>query len=123
MNRDESHSIPLACNAGAFDAERQGRYRELVAALQARVEAVVELPNGYAFQFPSEAAVCQEVMEFATLERLCCPFLVFHLELAPGQGPLTLSLTGPTGAKAIVAAFLWRTPNDALSLQSQPSSS
>jgi hypothetical protein len=69
-----------------------------------------ELADGYAFRFPSEAAICQEVMEFATLERLCCPFLVFRLELAPGQGPLTLVLTGPRGVKEIIAEFLWRKP-------------
>ena len=109
--RDEGKNvIPLACNARAFSSVQQERYRQLVVALQSRIEAVEELPDGYAFRFPSEAALCQNVMEFATLERLCCPFLVFRLELAPGQGPLTLSLTGPSGVKQIIAEFLWRTP-------------
>ena len=46
-------------------------------------------------------------MEFATLERLCCPFLRFRLELAPGGGPFTLTLSGPPpGAKEVLAHFL-----------------
>jgi hypothetical protein len=110
MNKNENTAVPMACNSGAFTAEQHVRYQSLVAALHMRVESVEELPEGYAFQFPSEAAICQEVMEFTTLERLCCPFLVFRLELAPGQGPLTLVLTGPSGVKEIIAKFLWRTP-------------
>ncbi len=107
---EENISIPaLACNLGAFDAEQRQHHQELVAALHWDVEAVQELPDGYAFRFPSETAVCHDVMAFVTLERLCCPFISFRLDLAPNQGPLTLSLTSPVGMKQIFAAFLWRT--------------
>jgi len=110
MNNNTTNDIPIACNTGVFGAEQQRRHRQLVATLHVHVQAVQELADGYAFFFPSEETVCRDVMEFATLERLCCPFLSFRLELAPGQGPLTLSLIGPTGAKEIIAEFLWRTP-------------
>jgi hypothetical protein len=110
VNENKCPAVPLACNTSAFNAEQQKRYQALIAALHLCVEAVKELPDGYAFRFPSEAAMCQDVMEFATLERLCCPFLVFQLTLAPAQGPVTLSLTGPIGVKEIIAEFLWCTP-------------
>ena len=110
MNGAENNRMPLACNTGVFSARQQSRHRELVASLHGRVYAVEELPDGYAFRFSSETEVCQDVMEFANLERLCCPFLEFRLEVAPNQETLSLSLTGPPGAKEIVAKFLWCAP-------------
>jgi len=45
--------LPMACNSGAFTAAQHARYQSLVAALHTRVEGVEELPEGYAFRFPS----------------------------------------------------------------------
>jgi hypothetical protein len=35
------------------------------------------------------------------MERLCCPFLTFLLDVSPG-GPTQLTLSGPEGVKAIL---------------------
>jgi len=96
----------IACNLDAFTLKQEEQHRTLVEGLRAHVQAIREAESGWAFELPSDAAVCQQAMEFATLERLCCPFLTFRLELAPAGGPLTLTLTGPEGTKEILAGFL-----------------
>jgi hypothetical protein len=37
--------------------------------------------------------------QLITVERECCPFLRFNLRLEPGEGPIWLELTGPSGTK------------------------
>jgi hypothetical protein len=97
---------PISCSLHAFDAEQETRYRALKQTLRATMQEVREMENGFAFVFPADASVCLAAMEFATLERLCCPFLTFQLELSPKSGPLTLVLSGPPGAKEILAEAL-----------------
>src|SRR3712207_4800705 len=99
---------PIACNLNAFDAAQRERYGTVVDSLRAAVWERREREDGWDFLFPSDAGTCALAMEFATLERLCCPFWTFRLELSPGNGPLTLSLTGPAGAKELSAGFLIR---------------
>ena len=40
--------------------------------------------------------------EFIALEKLCCPFLSFSLEVEAENGPVSLKLTGRDGVKAFV---------------------
>ena len=41
------------------------------------------LPEGYAFCLPVEPNTLRKTVEFISLERLCCPFLSFALEVEP----------------------------------------
>ena len=108
--------VPVVCNLQAFDAAQTERYRALIAQLRAALQSVSETPDGFAFTFPSDASLCLAAMEFATLERRCCPFLTFRLELSPQSGPLTLTLSGPERAKEILAGFLQTWQGDAYSV-------
>lgn len=100
----------VSCNLHAFDGEQERRYRALKQTLQAAVQQVRETENGFALVFPADASVCLAAMEFATLERLCCSFLTFQLELSPERGPFTLTLGGPPGTKEILAEALIAAP-------------
>lgn len=42
-----------------------------------------------------------EVAEWITMERLCCPFLTFQLDVK-GNGDSQLTMRGPVGAKAVL---------------------
>jgi hypothetical protein len=42
--------------------------------------------------------------EFISLERLCCPFFNFVLEVEPESGPLWLKMTGQDGVKQFLQA-------------------
>jgi hypothetical protein len=61
-----------------------------------------ELPDGYAFRLPAEPDVLVKAAEFISLEKLCCPFLGFALEVEPEGGPVRLRLTGREGVKAFI---------------------
>ena len=58
--------------------------------------AVDELADGYALHFPGDAAWLATLAEF----------IRFELHCAPEDGSLRLSVRGPDGAKALVAALL-----------------
>jgi hypothetical protein len=60
-----------------------------------------ELPDGYAYTLDTKKITLPEVAEWITMERLCCPFLTFQLDVK-GNGESALTLRGPQGAKAIL---------------------
>jgi hypothetical protein len=96
----------LACNPGAFSREQGERHRILVRDVFDSVRAIEELRDGYAFEFPAETSLYLRIAEWVTLERLCCPFLAFGLDLEHGAGSIRLKLTGPRGAKRFLRALL-----------------
>lgn len=71
-------------------------------ALFRAVVGIRELADGYAFGLPNESGVLLKGAEFVTLERLCCPFLGFALEVEPEGGAVWLRLTGRDGVKAFI---------------------
>jgi hypothetical protein len=63
-----------------------------------------ELPNGYAFRLPP--ALLTTTAQWVSLERKCCPFFAFEIELSKHDGPLWLLITGSEGIKAFIRAEL-----------------
>ena len=92
----------LACNIKAISAVERPRYDDLVARLRAAMRHRRELPDGYSYLLDSAKITPREVSEWITMERLCCPFLMFQLEEA-GEVP-RLTMRGPEGAKALLQA-------------------
>lgn len=90
---------PIACNLNALDKEQRRRYQSLTAQLRAAVQETRELPDGYSFRLPSDETTIQRTAEWITLERRCCPFIAFGIEVGREGGPLWLSLTGREGVK------------------------
>jgi hypothetical protein len=90
-------TVPLACNMNAFDADQRVRYGELKRTLFPRAARITFLENGLEIAHKADARTILELAEFATLERLCCPFFTFNLEIAPNQAGSKLTLTGPDG--------------------------
>src|SRR6516162_4133642 len=65
----------FACDRLALDpVARKRHFDELAPALAAADRSSRELPDGFEFEFPPDAATVQKVLEFAAGERLCCPF-------------------------------------------------
>ena len=99
------HDSPFACDvSGLTRAERTRHFDELGPALRARKTAVRELPDGYAFRFPSDAKTFAMVAEWAEQERRCCPFFDISIRFEPEHGPLWLRLTGRKGTKEFIQA-------------------
>ncbi|MCI0489734.1 MAG: hypothetical protein L0229_24355 [Blastocatellia bacterium] len=105
--RNESESEPpLACVMSAMTDEQRRRQKALFERLRSSVQEVKELSDGYAFRFTAETGTILSVAEFISLERLCCPFLKFELEVADSSRPLWLRMTGREGVKDFLKAEL-----------------
>jgi len=92
----------LACNLGAMDAEQGKRYKALRQLLSADFTEARELENGYAFRHSSDAGVLVALAEYVSLERLCCPFFDFAIEVGCDGGEVWLRMTGPKGAREVL---------------------
>jgi hypothetical protein len=93
---------PLACDMSAIEPglreQHMARGRELFRA----ATEILELPDGYAFRLIGETDSLIKAAEFISLEKLCCPFLCFVIEVEPEGGPLWLRMTGREGVKAFI---------------------
>ena len=96
QNEDE---IPFACSLTALTAAERAHHSDLSKELHSAVKDVRELDNGYAFQLSGEAKTISMVAEWISLERLCCPFFTFQLEVASESKPMWLRMTGREGVK------------------------
>ena len=100
----EKPSIPIACDLTAIPVELRGQHEHDREVLMQSVEAIEELPNGYAFRFANVPDKLLEIANFVELERRCCPFFTFTIEVEPGGGYLWLRLTGDEEVKAFTKA-------------------
>ena len=60
------------------------------------------MKDRYALRLPAETLLT--AAEWISLERRCCPFFGFTLEMERHGGPLWLRVTGPKGIKQFIRA-------------------
>ena len=94
-------SAPIACNMKAISVTERPRYNDLIKRLRIAVQDRSELSDGSAYILDTKKISLPEVAEWITMERLCCPFLTFQLDVQ-GNRDSRLTLRGPVGAKAIL---------------------
>jgi hypothetical protein len=94
----------LACDLGAFDPEERARYSALRAELGARRLGAREVAEGYEFSYPADAETILKLAEFVTLERRCCPFFDFALDIPAGDTAIRLTLGGDADVKEFLRA-------------------
>ena len=102
MNRE----IPIACYlTGGELQQRRKNYLDKIAELLIDFE---ELENGFSYRFPLGETVLQDLAAIIDLERKCCPFLSFKLNLEGGNDFVSFELTGGQGAKEMIKSlFSW----------------
>jgi hypothetical protein len=91
--------VIIACNPNPIPPEQRERWLEVAALMYGAVQEVQELPDGYAFRLPSSPEMLLIVAEDLNIDRLCCPFLRFTLDIEPNGGPYWLRFTGGEGVK------------------------
>jgi hypothetical protein len=96
------NSPRLACNIKAIDPAERPRYNHLVKRLRTATHDRGELSDGYTYKLDTREITLPEVAEWIAMERLCCPFLTFQLEVK-GSDDSRLTLRGPVGAKTILS--------------------
>ena len=92
----------LACDKTAIAAEQRPAHLATSRELFARIEEVRELEGGYEFRLADGPDLLTKIAEFVSLEKLCCPFLRFAIEVEPEGGPVWLRLSGREGVKAFI---------------------
>jgi hypothetical protein len=95
---------PFACDMSAIKPDQRPQHIATAGQLFRAVESIRELRDGYAFQLPYESNTLQLIAEFISLERLCCPFFGFTIEIEPEGGEVWLQLTGREGVKPFIRA-------------------
>ncbi len=93
--------IALACKL--TDKDQIKRMNELHQTLFKKVSRAVEHPASYELVFEkSDNAIVSDLTEFIKFERLCCPWLVFHLTFQPEEGPISLEMGDSAETKEMV---------------------
>ena len=100
-----NHS-PFACVMDAIEPQKREPHIANMRALFNRALEITELENGYAFRVSNDEGVLSALMEFIVLERLCCPFFGFVVEVEPDGGAVWLRLLGRHGVKPFIRAEL-----------------
>jgi hypothetical protein len=90
------------CNPGALSSSERAHHKHMTDKLIAGRNAIVETPTGYEFQFSPSTITLAELAEWAAVERKCCPFFDFHIDLEKGGSLLCLRLTGAEGINQII---------------------
>lgn len=93
---------PLACDMTAIAPDERPKHLATSRELFSRIEEFRELPNGYEFRLAEGPELISKLAEFVSLEKLCCPFLNFVIEIQAEGGPVWLRLTGRDGVKAFI---------------------
>jgi hypothetical protein len=97
------YESPFACDRMALSPEERKRhFDELGPKLRTLRKSIRELPDGYAFEFPTDAASIKLVSEWAAGERLCCPFFDIDLKFEREGGSFWMSLSGRDGVKQFI---------------------
>ncbi len=95
---------PFACDMSAIAADRRSTHAASTEKLFRAIESIDELSDGYRFRLPHDSDLLLTAAEFIALERLCCPFFGFALEVERDGGAVWLSLTGGDGVKPFIMA-------------------
>ena len=101
-SKDGKKESPFACNIFGLTAEQRQRHAQLAKQLKSSKQEIRELADGYELRFNVETATIQELAEFMTYERLCCPFFDLELILEREDGPARLRLRGREGVKEFI---------------------
>ena len=102
----DDDSSPIACDLSALSPDQRARLMEVRSQLRPMVREVRDLPDGYAFLLSAPEGSLVRVAEFIELERRCCPFFRFELEVQDEGRAAWLRLTGRMGVKQFIAAEL-----------------
>lgn len=98
--------IPIACDLS--DSQLRERREAILNEAADKMLDFRELENGFSYRFPMEDSVLESIVKIINLERKCCPFLNFAINIESGKDSFALELTGADGAKeAIISLFEW----------------
>jgi hypothetical protein len=90
--------VPIACRLTSAEFRRRAG---LLADVRAMIRSATWGTDELALEFPPNAPL-GPVLELVAAERVCCPFLRFHLETGPADAMTRLRIIGPPGSRAFL---------------------
>ena len=90
------------CDLKALQPEERKRHDQLTRELRSAAVRRRGIPNGYAFQMDPAKLSITDAAEWIALERKCCPFFDYRIDLLSEENVLWFTLTGPDGVKKFV---------------------
>lgn len=93
---------PVACTL--TEVEMRVRRATILDTVRRGVLDISPLPDGYAYRFETTSEILSQLARLVDLERQCCAFLTFRINVEAGK-PICLEITGPPEAKAVIADF------------------
>ena len=104
-SNDEPKAV-FACNLNGLTTAERTEAHQLLEQLGGAIVRVDERPRGYAFRIEEKRLSIASLARWVDLERRCCPFFHFAIEIVPDGGGTWLELTGADGVKDFIAAEL-----------------
>ncbi len=98
---DGGANAAFACNMDAFTSEQRERHMALIEQHLLAADEAKELPGGYELRYDNGSHRYADLAEWISLERLCCPWIQFGLEIE-GE-TVKLSLLAPQAARPVLA--------------------
>lgn len=105
--KNTSSYIPsnqLVCKLiGAELAEKKELLKTEILSL---VKEVDEVDNGYILKFEDKDDMLLKLMDYLMIEKECCPFFVFDLNIQPNSNGISLKISGQEGAKDMLKPLI-----------------
>ena len=92
----------FACNMKALSPAERVRHTDTTHRLKAAVVETQEAERSLRFRLSDERMDLTVLAEWVRLERRCCPFFNFNIEVEGDEGPTWLTLSGPSGVKEFI---------------------
>jgi len=96
----------IACDLTALAAEERALRRELARKVFGAVVERRELDRGFAFRIDLTLASLAQAGEWIGLERRCCPFFDFRIDVGREGGAAWINITGGDGVKEFLRSEL-----------------
>ncbi len=94
--------VVFACNMKALSHEERVHHAANTHRLTAAVVETQEGESSLRFRIAEERMDLPALAEWVRLERKCCPFFTFTIEIEGGAGATWLTLSGPPGVKEFI---------------------
>jgi hypothetical protein len=99
----QAPALPIACTL--LPGELAAKGDALLPGLIARAREQEEISDGVRLRFEAKDGVLAQIASVLEAEHRCCAFLRFRLQVEPGDGPITLEVTGPAGTKEFLGGL------------------
>lgn len=102
----------LFCDLTIFTDEERQQHLNDAEQLLAQVIAVESSAMGYALRFSDTPQIIQQIAQFISEDRKCCPFIHFSMDVEANGAGIWLHLKGDTAVKqAIKSEFFSSLPD------------